>query len=196
MEALLGIFSAFGLSASAGLNAYIPLLVVALMARYTTYIKLNPPYDVLMNWWIIGLLIVLTMVEFLVDKFPAINHINDFVVQTFVRPVAGAIVFAASTNVVSALHPVVALTLGLLMAGSVHAVKSVAIRPAVGIATAGAGNVPISVAEDVTSTTLSVLSIVVPIAVISIVVLFFTWVFWYLFLRTSEKPGPKQDRGY
>jgi len=54
MEALLGIFSAFGLSASAGLNAYIPLLVVALMARFTHYIKLNPPYDVLTNWWIIG----------------------------------------------------------------------------------------------------------------------------------------------
>ena len=33
---VLGIFSAFGLSASAGLNAYIPLLVVALLARFTT----------------------------------------------------------------------------------------------------------------------------------------------------------------
>ena len=31
MEVLSGIFSAFGLSASAGLNAYIPLLVVALL---------------------------------------------------------------------------------------------------------------------------------------------------------------------
>ena len=196
MEALLGIFSAFGLSASAGLNAYIPLLVVALIARFTTYIKLNPPYDVLSNWWIIGLLIVLTMIEFLVDKFPTINHINDFVIQTFVRPAAGAIVFAASTNVVSDIHPVLALALGLLMAGSVHAVKSVAIRPAVSVATAGVGNVPVSVAEDVTSTTLSVLSIVVPIAVISIVVLFFTWVFWYLFLRMPEKSDSKQDREY
>ena len=35
MEALLGIFSAFGLSASAGLNAYIPLLVVGVIAHYT-----------------------------------------------------------------------------------------------------------------------------------------------------------------
>ena len=196
MEALLGIFSAFGLSASAGLNAYIPLLVVALMARFTTYIKLNPPYDVLTSWWIIGLLIVLTIIEFVVDKIPAIHHINDFVIQTFVRPIAGAIVFAASTNVISNVHPVLALALGLLMAGSVHAVKSVAVRPAVGIATAGAGNVPISMAEDVTSTTLSVLSIMVPIAITILIVLFFTWVFWYLFLRTPEKPGSKPDREY
>ena len=196
MEAILGIFSAFGLSASAGLNAYIPLLVVALMARFTPYIKLNPPYDVLTNWWIIGLLIVLTIIEFVVDKIPAIDHINDFVVQTFVRPAAGALVFAASTNVITDIHPVLAMALGLLMAGSVHAVKSVVIRPAVGVATAGVGNVPVSVAEDITSTSLSILSIMVPIAVTILVVLFFTWVFWYLFLRTPAKPGPKQDREY
>ena len=196
MQALLGIFSAFGLSASAGLNAYIPLLVVALMARFTPYIKLNPPYDVLTNWWIIGLLIVLTIIEFVVDKIPAIDHINDFVVQTFVRPAAGALVFAASTNVITDIHPVLAMALGLLMAGSVHAVKSVAIRPAVGVATAGVGNIPVSVAEDITSTSLSILSIMVPVAVTILVVLFFTWVFWYLFLRTPEKPGPKPDREY
>ncbi len=128
MESMLGIFSAFGLSASAGLNAYIPLLVVALMARFTNLVKLNPPYDLLSNWWIIGLLVALSLVEFLVDKIPAIDHINDFVVQTFVRPAAGAIVFAASTNVVTDINPVLALALGLLMAGSVHAVKSVAVR--------------------------------------------------------------------
>ena len=196
MEALLGIFSAFGLSASAGLNAYIPLLVVALMARFTTLIKLKPPYDVLTSWWIIGLLIVLTIIEFVVDKIPAVHHINDFILQTFVRPIAGAIVFAASTNVISNVHPVLALALGLLMAGSVHAVKTVVIRPAVGIATAGAGTIPASVAEDITSTSLSVLSIMVPVAVTVLVVLFFTWVFWYLFLRTPEKHGPKQDREY
>ena len=186
MESMLGIFSAFGLSASAGLNAYIPLLVVALMARFANLVKLNPPYDLLSNWWIIGLLVVLSLVEFLVDKIPAIDHINDFVVQTFVRPAAGAIVFAASTNVVTDINPVLALALGLLMAGSVHAVKSVAVRPAVSAATAGVGDVPVSFAEDVTSTTLSVMSIVVPVVVMILVVLFFTWVFWFLFLR--EKP--------
>ncbi len=191
MEALFGIFSAFGLSASAGLNAYIPLLVVALMARFTPYIKLNPPYDVLTSWWIIGLLIFLTSIEFLVDKFPVVHHINDLVVQTFVRPAAGAIVFAASADVISDIHPILALALGILMAGSVHAVKSVVIRPAVGVATAGTGNVPVSMAEDATSTTLSFLSIMVPVVVMIIVVLFFTWVFWQLFLKDSGKTDLK-----
>lgn len=187
MESLLGIFTAFGLSASAGLNAYIPLLVVALMARFTDLIKLSPPYDALTSWWIIGLLTALSLIEFLVDKFPAINHINDLIIQTFVRPAAGAIVFAASTNVVSDLHPILALALGLLMAGSVHAVKSTAVRPAVSAATLGTANVPVSIAEDVTSTTVSIISIVVPVLVMILIALFFTWVLWYFFLREKKR---------
>ena len=130
MELLTGIFSAFGLSASAGLNAYIPLLVVALLARFTNAIKLNHPWDTLTSWWVIGLLVVLSVIEFFADKFPAVNHIND-IIQTFVRPVAGAIVFAASAKVFSDVHPVLAMGAGILIAGGVHVVKAAAVRPAV-----------------------------------------------------------------
>jgi len=186
MESILGIFSAFGLSASAGLNAYIPLLVIALMARFTDLITLNSPWDALTSWWIIGLLVILSLIEFLVDKFPVINHINDVVIQSFIRPTAGAIAFAASTNVVTDINPVLALGLGLLISGGVHAVKSAAIRPAVTAATGGTANVPVSVAEDITSTTLSILSIVVPIAVMIVVALFFTWVIWHFYLRSPQ----------
>jgi len=156
------------------------------MARFTDLITLNEPWDGLTSWWIIGLLIILSIVEFLVDKFPAINHINDIIVQSFVRPTAGAIVFAASTNVVSNIHPILALALGLLVSGSVHTVKSVAIRPAVTVATAGAGNVPVSVTEDVTSGTLSILSIVVPIVGMVILVTIVSFVVWRLYLRDPE----------
>jgi len=190
MEALFGIFTAFGLSASAGLNAYIPLLVVALMARFTSLIKLTSPYDTLASWWIIGLLVFLSLVEFLVDKFPIVNHVNDFIIQTFVRPAAGAIVFAASTDVISGVHPILALSLGLLVAGSVHTVKTTAIRPAVTAATGGTANIPVSMAEEATSTTVSVISILVPAAAGVILALFFTWVLWYFFLRPSRKKDP------
>ncbi len=187
METALGIFSAFGLSASAGLNAYIPLLVIALMARFTDLIKLGKPWDALTSWWIIGLLIVLTLVEFLVDKFPAVNHVNDFIVQTFVRPAAGAIAFAASANVITDVHPILAIALGILVAGSVHAAKSLAVRPAVSAATGGAGNVPVSVAEDATSTTLSIMSVVAPVLVAIVLVSAASYALYYFFLRTPEK---------
>ena len=186
MESLLGIFSAFGLSASTGLNAYIPLLVIALMARFTDLITLSSPWDSLTSWWIIGLLVILSLIEFLVDKFPAINHINDVIIQSFVRPTAGAIAFAASTNVVTDINPVLALGLGLLISGGVHAAKSAVIRPAVTATTGGTANLPVSVAEDVTSTTLSILSIVVPVVVMIVVALFFTWVIWHFYLRSPQ----------
>jgi hypothetical protein len=185
MDLLSGIFSAFGLSASAGLNAYIPLLVVALVARFTDLIKLNAPWDALESWWVIGLLVVLSAVEFFADKFPAVNHVND-VVMTFVRPVAGAIVFAASAKVLTDVHPAISLAAGLLVAGSVHAVKSLAVRPAVTATTGGAANPVVSVLEDVVSTVLSILSVIIPIFVAMFVILLTAWVVWLLWRRANK----------
>jgi len=186
MELLMGIFSAFGLSASAGLNAYIPLLVVALLARFTNVITLSSPWDTLTNWWVIGVLVVLSLIEFFADKVPAVNHIND-AIQTFVRPAAGAIVFAASAKVISDVHPVFAMAMGLLVAGSVHAVKTVAVRPAVTATTAGAGNVPVSIAEDVISTLLSILSVIIPVLIAAVVILLTSWIIWLLWRRANRE---------
>jgi hypothetical protein len=172
---VLGIFSAFGLSASAGLNAYIPLLVVALLARFTNLFQLSSPWDALTSWWIIGLLALLSLVEFFADKVPAVNHVND-AIQTIVRPAAGAIVFAASARVITDVHPVLSIAAGLLVAGTVHVVKSAAIRPAVSVTTAGAGNVPVSILEDVVSTVVSVVSAVVPILIACILALVTAWI--------------------
>ncbi len=173
---ILGIFSAFGLSASAGLNAYIPLLVVGLLGRFTNLIKLQQPWDGLTSWWIIGLLVILSLIEFFADSTPAVNHIND-IIQTFIRPTAGAIVFAASANVLTDVSPLLSLACGLLVAGSIHAVKSTIIRPAVTATTAGVGNLPISMLEDATSTIISILSILVPILVVVILIILIAWLF-------------------
>jgi len=174
------IFSAFGLSASAGLNAYIPLLVVALVSKYTDLITLKSPWDTLESWWVIGILVVLSVVEFFADKVPAVNHINDGI-QTVIRPIAGAILFAGSADVVTDIHPILSMILGVLVAGSVHAIKSLAVRPAVTATTGGAGNIPVSVAEDVLSTALSIIAIIIPVLIaVSLVVLgaFIVWLIW------------------
>ena len=188
MEALTGIFTAFGLSASAGLNAYIPLLVIALLSKFTNLIQLTSPWDALESWWIIGLLSVLVLVEFFADKIPAVNHINDLI-QTFIRPVAGAVVFASSAHVITDIHPVIALAAGVLVAGGVHAVKSVAVRPAVTATTGGAGNVPVSILEDVISTTLSILSIVIPILIGLAGIIFTAWIVRRIWLKDQD-PKP------
>lgn len=178
MELLTGIFSAFGLSASAGLNAYIPLLMVSLVAKFTNLIELQSPWDTLTSWWVIGLLVVLGAVEFFADKVPAVNHVND-VIQTFIRPAAGAIVFAASANVITEISPVVSLISGLLVAGSVHTVKAAAVRPAITATTGGLGNTPVSIAEDVISVIMSMLAILLPFLVgiffILLVIMLIRW---------------------
>ncbi len=184
MDAL-GILSAFGLSASAGLNAYIPLLVVALLAKFTTLIHLSSPWDALTSWWTIGVLLVLSLIEFFADKIPLVNHIND-IIQTIVRPAAGAIAFAASAHVLTDMHPVLSIVLGLLVAGGVHAVKAVAVRPAVTAATAGAGNVPVSLLEDLTSTVVSILSVVVPVIIACLLIVLAAWVIFLIWRRARR----------
>jgi hypothetical protein len=172
---LLGIFSAFGLSASAGLNAYIPLLAIAILAKFTNLINLNSPWDTLTSWWIIGLLIFLSAIEFFADKVPAVNHIND-IIQTIIRPTAGAIAFAASANVITNISPILSLGLGLILAGAVHMVKSTIIRPTVTATTAGAANIPVSIAEDLVSTLVSILSIVVPALIACLLIIVTAWI--------------------
>ncbi|OGO14029.1 MAG: hypothetical protein A2Z66_12930 [Chloroflexi bacterium RBG_13_66_10] len=178
--------TAFGLSASAGLNAYVPLLIVALAARFTDWIQLASPWDALESWWVIGAIVILGVVEFFADKVPAVNHLND-VIQTFIRPAAGAVLFAASTDVVTGLHPALGIIAGLLVAGSVHVVKSAAIRPAVTATTGGSGNVPVSVAEDVLATILSILAVVVPVLIAALIIVVTAFVVWWIWRRANRE---------
>jgi hypothetical protein len=185
MAAVLSVFSAFGLSSAAGLNAYLPLLMVALLARFTDLVKLSPPWDVLTSWWVIGVLAVLLVIEMLVDKVPAADTVND-VVNTAIRPAAGAVLFAANSGSLGEVHPVLALVCGLLIAGGIHAAKATA-RPVVTATTGGTGNWLVSTIEDIVSFVTSLLSIVVPIAVAAIVVGIVVWLGW----RLSRRRRPR-----
>lgn len=184
-EVIGGILGAFGLSVSAGLNAYIPLLVVSLIARFTNLIELAKPWDALESWWTIGVLAVLVIVEAVADKVPVVDHVND-AIQSFIRPTAGAILFAASAKSITAVHPVLSLICGLLVAGSVHAAKSVVARPVVEVSTAGVGTPVVSTLEDIIATVVSVLSVLVPILMVIVVFL----AIWLIasFLNRHRKP--------
>jgi hypothetical protein len=186
MDALAGVLTAFGLSASAGLNAYIPLLIISLLAKFTDLITLSSPWDTLESPWIIGLLVVLILIEFFADKVPAVNHVND-AIQTFVRPVAGALLFAASAKVITNVHPIISLAAGLLVAGSVHAVKSLAVRPAVTATTGGVGNVPVSIMEDIVSGVVSILSIVIPVLFAVLAIIITSWIVYKMWYRSGQR---------
>lgn len=184
MDAASGILTAFGLAASAGLNAYIPLLTVALLGRFTNWFTLTSPWDALTSWWVIGALAVLTLIEFFADKAPAVNHVND-AIQTFIRPVAGAILFAASTGAVTNIHPIVAMIAGLLVAGGVHTAKAAAVRPAVTATTGGVGNIPVSIAEDILAALVSIAAIVIPVLIAVFLIVVTSLFVWWLWRRAN-----------
>ena len=170
LEALTGT----GLAASAGLNAYIPLMVMGLLARYTDLIDLPSGWTWLANGWVLTILALLLAVEVVADKVPVVDHVND-VVQTVVRPTAGGLAFGAGSGAQTVTvsdpgsfftsHGWVPVAAGVLIALCVHGVKAAA-RPVVNVSTAGFGAPVASTVEDIGSVLMSVLAILMPILVL------------------------------
>jgi hypothetical protein len=164
------ILTGIGLAAPAGLNAYIPLLALALADRATSRVTLHAPYDVLSSNLGIAILIVLLTIEITVDKIPGVDHINDLM-QSVVRPAAGAIAAVAATGGVVMINPAIMVLVGVVLAGSVNAVK-VTTRPAVTLGTAGILNPVVSLVEDAVAVMASLVAIFLPFLVIPFLALF------------------------
>ncbi len=171
MDLASAILTGLGLAAAAGLNAYIPLVIVGFL-QYFDWIDFGQPFDNLANPWVLGVLVVLLLVEVLADKIPAVDSVND-VIQTVIRPVAGAVLFAASTSLGTDIPPVVSLIAGLITAGAVHGTKA-AIRPVLNAGSAGVAAPVVSTTEDIVSTALAFVAILAPFLVL-LVLAAFVW---------------------
>jgi hypothetical protein len=167
LEALTGL----GLATSAGLNAYIPLLAIGLMARYTDLITLPASWSWLENGWVILVLVILLAIETVADKIPLVDHAND-VIQTFVRPTSGGLAFGAASGSSTVTvkdpstfftsHQWVPILIGVLVSLTVHTGKATA-RPVINATTVGFGAPIASTIEDIISVFMSVIAIVLPI---------------------------------
>ncbi len=175
---MLEIITGMTLAASAGLNAYIPLLGLGLLSRFTDLMQLPAAWSWIENEWALGVLGVLLVVEVLVDKFPALDSVND-VLQTVVRPASGGIVFSAgsSSDTFAVADPAEFVTsaqfwpfvLGVLIALVPHVLKAVA-RPVINALTAGAGAAVSSTLEDLGAVVLTVLAVIVPVLALVLLV--------------------------
>jgi hypothetical protein len=182
---MIDILAAFGLSSSAGFNAYLPILITGLLARYTDLLTLAEPWNALEKPWVLLVIAVLLLVEITADKIPVVDTLNDMI-QSFIRPAAGAILFAASSNAISDLNTGLALVLGLLVAGGVHTAKTVA-RPIVTASTAGTGNAVVSAGEDAVAAVAAVTAIVVPVISAVFVLLVVTVLLWLILRRRRSR---------
>ena len=86
-----------GLAFASGINAYLPLLSFAVSARFFHLYKINPTFAFITQDWFLSALVVLTLIDFIADKIPVIDHTWD-AIHTVIRPIAGALVAAASYN--------------------------------------------------------------------------------------------------
>jgi large-conductance mechanosensitive channel len=174
MELLTG----FGLATAAGLNAYIPLLALGLLSRFTDLVSLPHGWAWLENGWVMSIVAMLLVIEVVADKVPALDSVND-AIQTFVRPTAGGIVFgsgtAAQTSAVTDPGAFaqsgqwIPVAIGVVVALVVSLTKS-AVRPAANVATAGMAAPVLSTVEDATSVALVFLAILIPVLVLVAVV--------------------------
>lgn len=169
---MLAALTGTGLSAAAGLNAYIPFLVVALVARFTDVITLPASYAWIESGWAIGIGSVLLLAELVLDKVPAVDTVND-AIQTLIRPATGGLVFVATTAAEDLEqssdwwqeNPWVGAVLGVVVSGLVHAGKATA-RPAIDAGSLGTATPVVSAAEDTTSVVLSVVALLWPVLVV------------------------------
>jgi large-conductance mechanosensitive channel len=174
-ETVIGLMTAFGLSTATGLNAYLPLLILGGLARWTDLITLDAPYDALSEPGVMLAIGVIAVVDFVGDKVPAIDSVLH-TVGVVVAPVAGALVALAATGN-DLVDPAVAVVLGVAAAGATHGARSI-VRPASTAFTGGAGNPVLSLGEDTVSTVLSFTAVIVPVVAFVLVLTLFGLLFW------------------
>ena len=198
---MIAALTGMGLSAAAGLNAYIPFMIVALIARFTDVITLPDSFSWIESPWAIGVGAVLLLTEMVLDKIPAVDTVND-AIQTFIRPSMGGLIFAATTaaedlekSTWMAQNPWVGVVLGIVVSGLVHSGKMAA-RPAINAGTLGLGAPVVSTAEDGASVGLSLIAIFIPVLVI-VALIALAWLLVWLWLkvrrwkrRRAERVGP------
>ena len=170
------VITGIALAAPAGLNAYIPLLAVAVSERLG-WIQLREPFDILGEWWLIAIIAALLLVEIVADKVPAVDSVND-AIQTVVRPAAGGLLAVAAAGA-GEIHPVALVVVGVLMAGGVHAAKASA-RPALNAVTGGTAAPIASTAEDLVAVVMTALAILVPLLTVIVVLVLLGGIWWFV----------------
>ncbi|MBO9534377.1 MAG: DUF4126 domain-containing protein [Solirubrobacteraceae bacterium] len=164
---LTALLSALGLAGAGGLNAWLPLLLVAVLGR-AGWIDLDPSFADLARTPVILALMALFVLDFVADKVPAVDHAMH-AVGTLIHPAAGAALFEVQAG--GQVPLVVNLLAGATVAGSLHAARATA-RPVINGASAGLGAPLASLLEDLASVLLVIVAFLLPlVAGITVIVM-------------------------
>ena len=176
-ETLAAIAVALGAGWASGLNTYAAVLVLG-VAQWLGFVALPQDLQVLASPWVMGVAAMLFALNFLADKIPYVDSIND-AFQTFVRIPAGFLLaYAAATG----LNPEIAVIAGLLggtLAVGTHVAKTGS-RALINTSPEPFSNVAASLGEDVTVIGGLALAIAYPITFLCLLAVFVVLLIWML----------------
>jgi hypothetical protein len=183
METLFAVGMGIGLSSVAGVRAFLPLVLVGLFARLGLF-ELPAPFGFLDDWPVIGVFAVLALLESGLDKIPALDSVLDYV-QTPLRIVAGAVLFAAALQEGIDVEAIPELAAGGVIAGLVSVLKAI-LRPSANAASAGVSASFLSLVEDAVALLGGVIAVFMPFAPLALVAFLL-----FFFFRVSRRRGRK-----
>jgi uncharacterized membrane protein len=179
------------LAATAGMRAFLPLLVIGIAARLGRY-EISEGYRWLGSDAALIVFGIAVVAETLADKLPLVDHALD-TVQTVIKPAVGTMAAAA---MFVQLPPFEATVVGLLVGGTVattvHLVKS-KVRLASSLTTGTLLNPILSFVEDVVATVVAAVAILAPLLALVFIALLAGFVFHQVHKRF--RPPPRAAAG-
>ena len=179
------------LAATAGMRAFLPLLVLGIAARVGRF-EISEGYQWLASDMALITFAIAVVAETLADKIPLVDHALD-TVQMIVKPAVGTMVAAAMFVQLSPFHAtLLGIAVGGTVATGVHLAKAKA-RALSSLTTGTLLNPVLSFVEDVVSTVIAVVAVLAPI----LALLFIAAIFGFAFHRLHRRylTGPPDTPG-
>lgn len=171
-----------GLSAVAGVRAFLPVLLVGLAARFGG-IDLSGILGLLDDGSVVLALFGLSAAEIVLDKFAVLDRILDAVLTPF-RSLAGGVLFMVALAVEPVADAIWMFVAGAVIAGLVAGLKAF-LRPPAG-ASAGVSDSFLSFLEDLTAGVGGIVAVFVPV-ISAFLVAFLLYFYRRLRRRRSRK---------
>lgn len=161
LPALLGL----GLASATGLRTFLPLLMLALAAKFELFgIRLNDQMNWLGSWPAIAVLAVAAVAEFAGDKVPAVDHALN-AIGYVTRPIAGAV---AAGSVFWGVDPATAAVAGIIVGAPTALAFNAAqtgVRVGSTATTGGLGNPFVSFIEDMLAVLTVIAAFLAPVII-------------------------------
>lgn len=184
LPALLGL----GLASATGLRTFLPLLMLALAAKFEMFgIRLNDQMDWLGSWPAISALAVAAVAEFAGDKVPAVDHALN-AIGYVTRPIAGAV---AAGSVFWGVDPATAAVAGIIVGAPTALAFNAAqtgVRVGSTATTGGLGNPIVSLIEDGLAVLTVIVAFLAPV-IIPLVLVILAIVVFRLAKRIRDRPA-------